>query len=197
MAGKFYAVKDEVRIVGFDDGPFRRGDKDVLVVGSVFRGGLWTDGIMSCRVSVDGLDATDKISNLMKKCRFKDVRVIMIDGIAFGGFNIVDINRLAEETHLAVIAVTRDMPDFAAIKNALKHLSEPDLRWSLIERAGTPVAAESREGKSVVIQHAGIGLEDARSIVKVAATRSLLPEPIRVSHLIAQGIVSGQSKGKA
>ena len=31
MDAKFYAIKDEVRILGFDDGPFRRGDKETLI----------------------------------------------------------------------------------------------------------------------------------------------------------------------
>ena len=197
MPAKFYQVKDEVRIVGFDDGPFRRGDRDVIVVGSVFRGGLWLDGVLSTKVTVDGLDSTDRLATLMSACRFKDVRVIMIDGIAFGGFNIVDINRLSDEAKLPVIAVTRDMPDFTGIRNALTHLPESELRWSLIERAGEPKTVETRGGKTVCIQHAGIEFKDAEAIVKVSATRSLLPEPIRVSHLIAQGIVKGQSTGRA
>jgi len=197
MASKFYKIKDEIRIVGFDDGPFRRSDMEVLVVGSVFRGGLWMDGVMSTHVSVDGLDATAKLTALMVKSRFKDVRVIMIDGLAFGGFNIVDIHKLSEGAKMPVIAVTRGMPDFGEIKKALLHLSEPEVRWSLIEKAGKPEPVETMKGKIIHIQYAGIDFPEAEAIVKVSSTRSLLPEPIRVSHLIAQGILSGQSKGKA
>lgn len=197
MPARFYAIKDEVRILGFDDGPFKRGDRETLVVGTVFRGGRWMDGVLSTKVLVDGLDATDKLVSLIKKCRFKDVRVVMIDGIAFGGFNVVDIHGLYDETGLPVIVVTRDMPDFNGIRAALKHLGESDLRWSLIQKAGEPRPVETKKGKYVYIQAAGIGFADAEAIVKVSATRSLIPEPIRVAHLVAQGIVSGQSKGKA
>ncbi|MFH1055396.1 MAG: DUF99 family protein [Candidatus Altiarchaeota archaeon] len=197
MDAKFYSIKDEIRIVGFDDGPFKRGQKDVLVVGAVFRGGLWMDGVISTKASVDGLDATEKLSSLMKSCRFKDLRVIMLDGIAFGGFNIVDIHALNRESKMPVIVVTRDMPDFKEIESALKHLTDFDTRWKLIQGAGEPKPVETMKGKKVFIQSAGIRFEDAEKIVKLSATRSLLPEPIRVAHLIAQGIVLGQSKGKA
>jgi len=197
MPAKFYRIKDEVRILGLDDGPFKRTDRDVLVVGTVFRGGRWVDGIMSTRVAVDGLDSTEKISELVLKCRFKDLRVIMLDGLAFGGFNLVDIHRLSEETQLPVIAVVRDMPDFSEIKNALKNLPESDLRWSLIEKAGNPIPVETKPGKSIHIQYAGIVEEQAIEIVKLSATRSMLPEPIRVAHLIARGVTTGESKGKA
>jgi len=197
MSVKFYSIKDEVRIVGFDDGPFTRGDSEVIVVGSVFRGGMWMDGVLSTTVSVDGLDATVKLVSLMGRCRFKDVRVIMVDGIAFGGFNIVDIHGLYLQTKLPVIVVTRDMPNFQDIESALKHLPDTKTRWDLIKNAGEPRPVETRAGKFVYIQTAGIDFSDAEAIVKLSATRSLLPEPIRVSHLIAQGIVKGQSKGNA
>ena len=197
MATKFYSIKDEVRILGLDDGPFKRGDAEVLVVGAVFRGGSWMDGVLSTKVSVDGLDSTEKLVSLIRGCRFKDLRVIMLDGIAFGGFNVVDINRLYSETELPVIVVTRDMPDFKEIRGALRNLPDSGVRWKMMKDAGEPKAVETRDSKQVFIQTAGINFKDAEAIVKLSATRSLIPEPIRVAHLIAQGIVSGESKGKA
>ncbi|MFH0863262.1 MAG: DUF99 family protein [Candidatus Altiarchaeota archaeon] len=197
MAVSFYSIKDEVRILGFDDGPFRRGDRETLVVGCVFRGGRWMDGVMSTKVAVDGLDSTEKLTSLVKARRFRDVRVVMVDGIAFGGFNVLDIGDLFEETGIPVIAVTRDMPDFEAIKAALKHTAEWQRRWTLIKAAGEPAAVEVRGGKRIHIQAAGIGFDDASSIVRLSATRSKVPEPLRVAHLIARGIVTGQSRGKA
>jgi endonuclease V-like protein UPF0215 family len=197
MPAKFYSIKDEVRILGLDDGPFKRGDRDVLIVGTVFRGGRWLDGVLSTRVTVDGLDATDKISELVKKCRFKDLRVIMLDGIGFGGFNLVDIQRLYDETSLPVIVVVRDMPDFNEIDSALDNLPEKKERWRCIQGAGRPVEVETKPGRSIHIQYTGIRLLDAKAIVKLSATRSLIPEPVRVAHLIARGVVLGESKGRA
>ena len=42
----------------------------------------------------------------------------------------------------------------------------------------------------------GLKLEDAMEIVKFSTTRSAIPEPLRVAHIIAAGIVTGESKGK-
>ncbi len=194
---KFYRVKEEVRILGIDDAPFKRGDREVLLVGTVFRGGSYMDGVLTTKIRVDGFNATEKIADMVKKCRFKDLRVIMLDGIGFGGFNVVDIDALFKKTKLPVIVVTRKKPDFADIKNALKNLSSPGRRWRCIEKAGEPVKTETKYGKHVYIQTRGIRLEDAKRIVKLASTRSLIPEPVRVAHLIAQGVVLGESRGKA
>lgn len=197
MSRDFYSIKDEIRIIGFDDGPFSRGDESVLVVGCVFRGGRQLDGVVSARVMVDGLDSTDVLAGLLKDLRFKDVRVVMIDGIAFGGFNVVDIRRLSEETGYPVICVTRDRPDFDAIKAALEHTDDPGARFKMMACAGEPVECSSNKEGSVYIQFHGIGEEDAKRIVAVSSTHSFLPEPLRCAHIIASGVVSGQSRGKA
>jgi len=49
----------------------------------------------------------------------------------------------------------------------------------------------------VYIQCAGIEAQHAARIVNLTATRSNIPEPLRVAHLIATGIVLGESRGKA
>lgn len=194
---RFYKIKDEIRILGLDDGPFKRGDEKVLVVGTIFRGGLSLDGVVSTKVAVDGLDATDKIISLVNSCKFKDLRVLMLDGLGFGGFNLVDIKRVYEETKLPVIVVVRKKPNFKEIDSALDNLPDKANRASMIESAGEPVRVETRKGKFIYMQYAGIRVEDAREIVTLSSTRSLIPEPVRVAHLIAQGIVLGQSRGNA
>jgi len=197
MTSRFYSIKDEIRILGLDDGPFKRDEREVLVVGTVFRGGSFLDGVVSTKVTVDGLDATDKLVELVCNTKFKDLRVVMLDGLGFGGFNLVDIKRLYEDTGLPVIVVVRNKPDFDEIRNALNNLPQSQTRWNLVEKAGEVRSVSTKPGKKIFFQVAGIKEEDAREIIKLSATRSLLPEPIRVAHLIAQGIVLGESRGKA
>jgi len=48
----------------------------------------------------------------------------------------------------------------------------------------------------VCVQVAGIKRADAEQIVKLTSTRSLVPEPLRVAHLIATGIIRGESVGR-
>ena len=47
------------------------------------------------------------------------------------------------------------------------------------------------------MQTSGISKEDAQKIVTLSTTRSAIPEPIRVAHIIAAGITTGESKGNA
>ncbi|PKP57396.1 MAG: hypothetical protein CVT89_04560, partial [Candidatus Altiarchaeales archaeon HGW-Altiarchaeales-2] len=134
---KFRKIKKEIRILGIDDGPFDfRKDKKAIIIGVVFRGGSFIDGIMKNEVEVDGKDITQTIIDMLKKTRHKDLRIIMLDGITYAGFNIANIKQIFKETHLPVIVVVRKFPDFERIRNALKHLDDFEERWKLIESAG-------------------------------------------------------------
>ncbi|MDI9623401.1 MAG: DUF99 family protein [Methanothermobacter sp.] len=195
---RFRKIKSEIRILGIDDAPFTPHTKDdVLVVGTVFRGGSWLDGVLTTHIKVDGTDSTSKIIEMVKNSRhFDQLGVIMLDGITLGGFNVVDVEKVFKDTGLPIIVVIRKIPDFKRIKKALKGKFEDwERRWDAIKRAGEiyPVKVED----TIYIQVKGIKLEDAIEIVKISTTRSAIPEPIRAAHLIAAGVEKGESKGNA
>jgi hypothetical protein len=188
---KFRVIKHEIRIVGVDDGVFVPHTKGIAnVIGVVFRGGYWLDGVMKTEIAIDGMDATEKIARMISASpHYAQIRVIMLDGVTFAGFNVVDINRLSTLTDLPVIAVTRDQPDFEDIKKALTHLPESRERWRILENESTLISVKSRKGEEpVYMQVADISREDAENIVKETSTRSNVPEPLRVAHLIASGL---------
>ncbi|MBI2208953.1 DUF99 family protein, partial [Candidatus Woesearchaeota archaeon] len=157
-----------------------------------FRGGSFLDGILSTKANVDGNNATKKLTAMINKSKFKpQLRCIFLDGIAVGGFNIIDIMELNKKTKLPVIVIIRKKPDIENIKRILAKLNKKS-KIKLLEKAGPVVPA----GK-IYIQLAGIGMEKAKEILKIACTRSHIPEAVRLSHIIASGIVDGESRGKA
>jgi endonuclease V-like protein UPF0215 family len=114
----------------------------------------------------------------------------MLDGVTFAGFNVVDIKKLNAETGLPVIAVTREKPNFKDIHEALKNLPQSEKRWSAVLNAGKILEMSTRSRKEkVYVEMCGILEEDAEKIVKLTSTRSSVPEPLRVAHLVASGII--------
>lgn len=188
---KFRVIKPEIRVLGVDDGIFLpHSDGFAPVVGVVFRGGYWLDGVMSTRVKIDGFDATKMIASMIKSSpHCGQLRVVMLDGVTFAGFNIVDIKELNAETKLPVIVVTRDRPDFHDIHRALRNLPAPEKRWKAVLNAGDIFEVNTRgKGKRIYMEVSGILVEDARKILKITSTRSNIPEALRTAHLIASGI---------
>ena len=188
---RFRSIKPEIRVLGVDDGVFIPRSKGLVdVVGIVFRGGYWLDGVMRTEIEVDGLDATEKIASMIiESPHYKQLRIIMLSGITFAGFNVVDIKELYSKTGLPVIALTRDLPKMEEIKQALENLPEKEKRWKAILNAGEIFEVQTREGEEpIYMQIAGIEREDAEKIVKITSTRSNIPEPLRVAHIIASGL---------
>ena len=206
-------IKKEIRILGIDDAPFNKfqnpkwipgmqrvTDKllrrfmrgKTIVIGTFFRGGSSLDGVISTKITVDGDDSTKNIVEMVNKCKFKpQLKLLMLDGIAVGGFNIVDIEELNKKTNLPVIVVIRNQPNFKKIEAALKKLGK-EKKYELIKKAGKVHKLER-----IYIQVRGMKLEEAKKIVNMTCTRSYIPEPVRAAHLIAAGVVDGQSRGRA
>ncbi len=174
-----------------DDGKFEPRTKGAdIVVGVVFRGGSSVEGVMHTYVEVDGLDATEKIAKMINASPHRrQLRLVMLNGVTVAGFNLVDIKRLHEATGVPVLAATQDKPDLVAIRSALCNLPDSDLRWQMLQSAGEIFEVQNR-GAKLYIELAGIGLEEAKTILEITSTRGSLPEPLRVAHLVASGVSS-------
>jgi endonuclease V-like protein UPF0215 family len=185
-------VKPEIRIIAWDDCAFRFTQKSVRIVGAIFRGGSFLDGMLSARIEKDGLDATNKIvGSVLKSRHYDQLSVIMLDGITLAGFNLVDINELNKKTRLPVIAIQRKKPDMKKFLSALKIFKDYKRRISIVKKAG-----KLYKYKDVFYQKAGLSSSECKEILRLTCIRSNIPEPIRVAHLIASGL-SGESHGRA
>ncbi len=190
-------VKPEIRILGVDDGVFQPHTRGMVdVVGVVFRGGYWLDGVMRTEVEIDGMDATEKIvSMIMNSPHYDQLRVVVLNGVTLAGFNVVDLKELFDKTGLPVIAVTREKPDLEEIRKALENLPESGRRWEAMENAGRLIEVQTRSAEEpLYVQVAGISEEDAKRVLKKTSTRSNIPEALRVAHIIASGLTRSEEK---
>ena len=176
-------------MLGIDDGKFIPKTKgSALIVGVVFRGGCSIDGVMHTRIKIDGLDATEKLALMINNSpHHKQLRLVMLNGITFGGFNVVDLKKLHLATKLPILALTHDKPDLNGIHEALKNLPKAEERWDMILEAGK-IHEIINKGTTIYVETAGISFDDAEKIIALTSTRSSLPEPLRVAHLIASGV---------
>ncbi|MFP4115670.1 MAG: DUF99 family protein [Candidatus Aenigmatarchaeota archaeon] len=192
-------VKDEIRILGWDDASFdTESSGKIPLVGSVVRGGKpYLDGVLVEEVEVDGFDATETIIHAANGTKHKgQLRIMMLDGITFAGFNTVDIQEISRKTELPVVVVTRKDIDFKGFREAMKKLPRFEERWKCVEKAGELKELGVSGGK-VYFQHTGIEEDKARRVLEISASKGRIPEPIRISHLVATAIQRGESVGGA
>lgn len=181
-------------LIGFDDAPFARVHRgDVRVVAAVYAGER-LEGVLSGKVRRDGANATRVIVDLVAGSRFgTHVQAVLTQGIAFAGFNVIDLRAVHAALGVPVIAVARRAPDLAAIKRALlTRVPGGRRKWALIEDLGPMEPAAG-----VYVQRAGISLARTEALIRASARHGLLPEPLRTAHLVAGGVTTGESRHRA
>ena len=190
-------MKRQIRILAIDDAPFTFTDKYTDVIGVVMRGGEYLECVLRSQIEIDGLNATTVCKEMINKSKHRQqLKAVLLDGIAMGGFNIINIDELFTAVHIPIITVTRDKPDFNKMKHALqKNFGNWEDRWELISK-GELHQVQTRYNP-LSIQYIGVSLEEAKEIITLSTIRGVLPEPLRVAHLIASGITKGESYGKA
>jgi hypothetical protein len=169
-----------------------------MLIATVFRAGNWLDGVIRTYIAGDGRNSTYQIICMVNSTRHKDqLGVMMLDGITFGGFNVANIREIFEATGIPVIVVMRKYPNLIKIEQALKRFPDWKDRWNDVLDAGEIYKIKNGNKEDIYIQICGIDLEDAETIVRLSATRSAIPEPLRAAHIIAAGVITGESKGNA
>lgn len=178
-----------LRIVGVDDGPFsaRRGRLARTILVAVLLEGPRITDLRVGTIEVDGVDVHRVLLSLLNTLSYD---VVMLSGVSFGGFNLVDIKELAVRTGKPVIAVIRERPNNKAVRGALrKHFEDWRRRWRVVENAGPlyscrPVAEEPR----LYFEVRGASPVFARRVIASASLISRLPEPVRVAGIVAKGL---------
>lgn len=139
------------------------------------------------KIEIDGLDAQQLLTSLLRTLSYD---VVMLSGVSFGGFNLVDLKLLARKVGRPVIAVIREKPDNKAVREALrKHFPDWRQRWRAVKDAGRlyscrPLADEPK----LYFEASGCSPASAKRIIVSSSTVSRLPEPLRVAGLLAKGL---------
>jgi len=180
----------EYHVIGIDDSPFTQEDTNVLVVGAVMRGKT-LEGVISTKIERDGEDATIKLIELIQNCKYKHLHCIFLDGIAVGGFNVINPQSLSERTDIPVMTIMREEPRWEEFYKALEKLGM-NKKKTLIQKLPRP-----EKVNNIWIQRFNIEKKEALKLLEATIITSHVPEALRVAHLIAGGIIRGQSNPRA
>ena len=168
-------MKKGIRILGISDGfsQDRDSKRATQVIGVVFRGGEWLEGVMRTPMRRNGLNPTYQIAQMiMSSPYFVQIRLIMTDGIIFGNHSVVDIGSLNNKTSIPVIAISRRTKGTKMLRRVMKGVGE-----------SMSILLTSKK-KPLEIYRVGLDSADAKSVVKMSCTIDI-PEPIRVARLFA------------
>ena len=173
-ASKIRQVKREIRVIGIAVKPSRGGDR-LHVVGVVFRGGRWLDGVM--RITAHGPDVTDRIGGMItSSSHHPQIRVILLHNAFIEGGASVDPYRLSMGTSRPVIVLSTDE-------------GGPDAPEGPSDVVGQSFELR-REAGSLAVLSIGLRSHDAERVLEVSTRDGMIPEALRVADLVASAVAA-------
>lgn len=183
----------QIRVIGFDDAPFVRESKGKVPLAGVVCAKTRFEGMLWGQIQQDGWDATETISNLLQQSKFfMQLHIVLLDGLGFGGFNLVDLPVLGKNLQLPCVALMRRYPKLDKMKNAISCLPNVETRLQRLERAG-----EIYHYPPFYFQVYG---EDPNTIAQTLLYLTdcgNVPEALRLAHLIGAAVIKGESGSQA
>lgn len=190
-------TKPQFRVLGIDDAPFSLRDPQTEIVGVVVRAPGYVEGVLMDHVAVDGRDASERLAAMIGRSRFRDnLALILLDGAAVGGFNIVDLGELYEDTGIPVATVTGKEPDAGAMEKAIRsRFEDAEERLSVLRRHKLNKVWASH--KPLYVSCIGMEVRDLADAIARCTIRGSVPEPLRIAHLVATAVKKGESRGQS
>ena len=182
-------MKDEIRVIGIDDAPFIPHTKgEARVFGVITRGNYHIEGILQTIIKIDGFDATEQIGNMiLNSSHHGQIRIIILNGITFGGFNVCDIEILNQITERPVIVVIEHKPDIKSIRAALeKNQSDWEKKWGIFKKISNIEEIYVKKDVKPIYVHftEQLDLDVVRKVINKTRGLGTIPECIRIAHLI-------------
>ncbi|AWF82082.1 DUF99 domain-containing protein [Microbulbifer sp. A4B17] len=186
-------LRKQIRVIGFDDAPFEKQRGAPVRISGIVCTKTRFEGMLWGQVSKDGMEATDTLSALLIESKFySQVNVVLTDGVAVGGFNIIDLPKLANTLKRPCIALMRKPPDLEAIDKALQNFPDYLLRKKTLLKAG-----KIHKHNNFHFQVQGCEPEVAAQVLEQATDRGNVPEALRLAHMIGAAVMTGQSGKRA
>jgi endonuclease V-like protein UPF0215 family len=174
-------------IVGVEDGSFQKGITRETLLAAVLLRQANIEKVKVVKITVDGLDATKKLADALKGWEFN---AIMLAGVSFAGFNLIDPTIIYKMFKKPVIILSRTKPDNRAVKRALKrHFKDWEMRWKVFQKLGPVHKIVTKSGEApLYIEIVGSNAQWASKVIRPLCVCGRVPEPLRAARLIARGL---------
>jgi endonuclease V-like protein UPF0215 family len=184
-------MKENPIVIGIDDASFelKTDLKTTQLIGVVCQG-VRPVSIFRTEIEIDGYDATERLIELVRY-NDKHVQFILTHSITFGGFNLIDLNKIYNAIGKPIVAVNERKVDIDLVIKVIKE-KFPNTHKQKIQNiieAGNlfHTQIETAGGQSDIYFHfKGIEINKVESLLQKVCIDSKLPECIRLAHLIGK-----------
>jgi len=153
-----------------------------FISGIVMRRDFNIDGAAIANITVNGSDATDKIVDMYKKMHRNDISAMVINGCILSMYNIVEAERIKEQTSLPVVCIAsregKNLENTMALHNEINKIEA-------YRKLGRQSGIMLKTGYHIWVRVFGLNLSEAASLLNSYTINGKVPEPVRVAGLIS------------
>jgi endonuclease V-like protein UPF0215 family len=184
-------AKPGIRVLGIAES--YSGRESSLIAGCVMRKDLRIDGFGFAPVTVGGTDATEAVISLFMELEREDINLIMLSGCVISWFNVIDIERVAAVTETPVICVTYEDSD-GLEGDIAYHFPGDAGRLRAYQKLGERERVILPTGYEAFVRYTGISGREAHRICRDMTKDGRVPEPLRVSRLLARSLMHNMNR---
>lgn len=160
-----------------------------ILAGVVMKADMGIEDLVVGKVTVGGMDATEKIIMMYNELDRDDINLLMLNGCIISWYNVIDLHQVAEETSLPLICVT-----YNASEGLEKYFTELfpedwEFRVEIYHKNKSRIPIKLDTGYTVYIRVIGMNLKKAKAIINKYTWHGSIPEPLRVARLIARALI--------
>jgi len=160
-----------------------------ILSGIVMRRDFVIDDFVFGSATLGGDDATDSILKMYAELDRPDVSYVLISGLIVSMYNIIDIKKLFYSLNIPIIGISYH--DSLGIEDALKHHFPNSFESKISEyhKLGKREKITLRTCNDVFVRMEGCTLNDVMHLLNDLTLHGSVPEPIRVSRLLAKTLL--------
>jgi endonuclease V-like protein UPF0215 family len=140
-------------------------------------------------VTVEGDDATEQVLRIYGSLGRDDIVCIMLSGLVVSMYNVIEGQKLHDETKIPIVAVTHE--DSQGLEQTIKgRFPNWEAKLGRYLKLVPREKVALRTGKSLYIQRWGISRNEAVSLLNAFTLQGSFPEPVRLAKLAARAFSS-------
>ncbi|KAF6247773.1 DUF99 domain-containing protein [Nitrosopumilus sp. b3] len=168
---------------------FLPNSSNSIFSGIVMRRDFVIDDFVFGNATLGGDDATNNILKMYEKLDRPDVSYVLISGLIVSMYNIIDIKKLFDVLKIPIIGVSYH--DSLGIEDALKHHFPNSYESKILEykKLSKREKITLHTSHDIFVRREGCTLNDVKHLLNDLTIHGSVPEPLRVSQLLAKKLL--------
>lgn len=168
---------------------FKQNSSKSIFSGIVMRRDFIIDGFVFGSATLESDDATETILQMYDDLKRPDISYVLISGLIVSMYNIIDIKKLHDSLDIPIIGISYN--DSSGIEDAIKHHFPNSFESKLqaYRKLGTRKKITLSTSYDVFIRNEGCSLSDVKHLLDDLTLHGSIPEPVRVSQLLAKTLL--------